>query len=141
MTSLTEVTDPTADHVRPKVIAPEADADVVGLEPADLPTESFDLLVPASLDALDLGTVLHALSDPIRLRMVAQLADGNEHTCGSFGLPIAKSTCSHHFRVLREAGVVAQRIDGKCRLNRLRSEELDQRFPGLLAAVLQAREA
>jgi DNA-binding transcriptional ArsR family regulator len=97
-------------------------------------------LVPASLEALDLGTVLHAFSDPIRLRIVAQLADGNEHTCGSFSLPIAKSTCSHHFRVLREAGVVAQRIDGKCRLNRLRSDELDQRFPGLLAAVLQASE-
>jgi DNA-binding transcriptional ArsR family regulator len=141
MASLTDVTDRTADHVRPKAIGLAADADVIGLEPADLPTASFDPLVPASLDALDLGTVLHALSDPIRLLMVAQLADGSEHTCGSFGLPIAKSTCSHHFRVLREAGVVAQRIDGKCRLNRLRSEELDQRFPGLLAAVLQAREA
>jgi DNA-binding transcriptional ArsR family regulator len=141
MTSLTDVTGPTADHVRPKAIGLEADADLIGLEPTDLPTASFDPLVPASLDALDLGTVLHALSDPIRLRMVAQLADGSEHTCGSFGLPIAKSTCSHHFRVLREAGVVSQRIDGKCRLNRLRSEELDQRFPGLLAAVLQAREA
>jgi hypothetical protein len=43
--------------------------------------------------------------------------------------------------VLREAGVVAQRIDGKCRLNRLRSDELNERFPGLLAAVLQVSEA
>jgi len=141
MTSLTDTTDPIADPVRSNTIELGADMDVIGLEPADLPTESFDPLVPASLDALDLGTVLHALSDPIRLRIVAQLADGSEHTCGSFGLPIAKSTCSHHFRVLREAGVVAQRVDGKCRLNRLRSDELDQRFPGLLAAVSQAREA
>lgn len=99
---------------------------------------STDPLVPTSVDALDLATILHALSDPIRLRIVAQLADGNEYTCGSFDLPIAKSTCSHHFRVLREAGIVAQRIEGKCRFNRIRSDELEQRFPGLLNAVLQA---
>jgi DNA-binding transcriptional ArsR family regulator len=100
-----------------------------------------DSLVPAGSDTLDLATVLHALSDPIRLLIVAKLADGKEHTCGSFGLPIAKSTSSHHFRVLREAGVVQQRIDGKCRLNRLRAEQLEQRFPGLLDAVLRANEA
>ena len=52
---------------------------------------------------------------------------------------MAKSTCSHHFRVLREAGVVAQRVDGKCRFNRLRADELEQRFPGLLDAVLRAQ--
>ena len=69
------------------------------------------------------------------------LADGQEHACGSFGLPIAKSTSSHHFRVLREAGIVQQRIDGKRRLNRLRAEQLEQRFPGLLDAVLRANEA
>ncbi len=85
------------------------------------------------------ATILHALSDPVRLRIVSQLADGGEHTCGSLDLPVAKSTCSHHFRVLREAGVVAQRVDGKCRFNRLRSDELEQRFPGLLDAVLRAQ--
>ena len=100
-----------------------------------------DSFVPAGSDTLDLATVLHALSDPIRLRIVAQLSDGQEHTCGSFGLPIAKSTSSHHFRVLREAGLVQQRIDGKCRRNRLRAEQLEQRFPGLLAAVLRANQA
>ncbi len=99
-----------------------------------------DPLVPATLDELDLATILQALSDPIRLRIVVELSDGGEHNCGSFNLPIAKSTCSHHFRVLREAGVVAQRIDGKCRFNRLRSEELEERFPGLLDAVLQASD-
>ena len=89
----------------------------------------------------ELLVALTALANPIRLRIVAQLADGEEHTCGSFNLPVAKSTCSHHFRVLREAGVVAQRIDGKCRLNRLRADEIEQRFPGLLDAVLQASRA
>ena len=103
--------------------------------------ESVDPLVPAEPDDLDLATILHALSDPIRLRIVVELSDEAEHTCGSFNLPIAKSTCSHHFRVLREAGVVAQRIDGKCRFNRLRREQLEERFPGLLDAVLQASDA
>jgi DNA-binding transcriptional ArsR family regulator len=90
-------------------------------------------------DDLDLARVLHALSDPIRLRIVAQLSDGREHTCGSFGLPVAKSTSSHHFRVLREAGVVATRIDGKNRFNRLERDLLEGRFPGLLDAVLRAK--
>lgn len=102
---------------------------------------AVDPLVPARVEALDLATVLHALSDPVRLRIVSQLAAGGERTCGSLEVPVSKSTCSHHFRVLREAGVVAQRVEGKCRFNRLRAEELEQRFPGLLGAVLQAGRA
>ncbi|HEX3615843.1 MAG TPA: metalloregulator ArsR/SmtB family transcription factor [Solirubrobacteraceae bacterium] len=102
---------------------------------------AVDRLVPASVGLLSLPTILHALSDPVRLRIVSQLADGSERTCGSLDVPVAKSTCSHHFRVLREAGVVSQRVDGKCRFNRLRSDELEQRFPGLLAAVLRAYES
>jgi DNA-binding transcriptional ArsR family regulator len=99
---------------------------------------AVDPLVPTSLSDLRLPAVLHALSDPVRLRIVLQLAEGGEQTCGALDVPVAKSTCSHHFRVLREAGVVAQRVDGKCRYNRLRTEELQQRFPGLLDAVLRA---
>ena len=99
---------------------------------------AVDPLVPARVEALDLATILHALSDPVRLRIVSQLADGGERTCGSLEVPVAKSTCSHHFRVLREAGVVTQRAEGKCRFNRLRIDELEQRFPGLLDAVLRA---
>ena len=102
---------------------------------------AVDPLVPASAEALDLATILHALSDPVRLRIVSQLADGSERTCGSLDLPVAKSTCSHHFRVLREAGVVSQRVEGKCRFNRLRADQLHERFPGLLDAVLRANRA
>ena len=112
------------------------EADNWALDP--LVPASADPLVPATPEALDLATILHALSDPVRLRIVAQLSDGGERTCGSLDLPVAKSTCSHHFRVLREAGVVSQRVDGKCRFNRLRAEQLEQRFPGLLEAVLRA---
>jgi DNA-binding transcriptional ArsR family regulator len=51
---------------------------------------------------------------------------------------VTKSTCTHHFRVLREAGVIRQRLEGTTRLNTLRRDELEQRFPGLLDAVLRA---
>ena len=87
---------------------------------------------------LDLPSVLHALSDPVRLQIVAKLSDGEEHTCGSFGLPVTKSTSSHHFRVLREAGVLSTRTEGKNRFNRLRRDQLELRFPGLIDAVLRA---
>jgi DNA-binding transcriptional ArsR family regulator len=89
-------------------------------------------------DELELAGVLHALSDPIRLRIVAELAPGDERSCSSFKLPVVKSTCTHHFRVLREAGVIRQRCEGKTRLNSLRRDDLESRFPGLLDAVLGA---
>jgi DNA-binding transcriptional ArsR family regulator len=83
-----------------------------------------------------LAGVLHALGDPMRLRIVDQLSDGLERRCGSLSLPIAKSTCSHHFRVLRDAGVISTRVEGKARLNKLEREQLELRFPGLLSAVM-----
>jgi DNA-binding transcriptional ArsR family regulator len=90
-------------------------------------------------DQLELGAVLHALSDPVRLQIVAELAQGEvEHTCGSFALPVTKSTCTHHFKVLREAGVIKQRQQGTTRLNTLRRADLEARFPGLLDTVLRA---
>jgi DNA-binding transcriptional ArsR family regulator len=93
---------------------------------------------PAS-EEMELAAVLHALSDPVRLRIVAALASGEtEQACGSIDLPVTKSTCTHHFRVLREAGVIRQRQDGTSRLNSLRRAELDARFPGLLDSVLRS---
>jgi DNA-binding transcriptional ArsR family regulator len=90
---------------------------------------------------IELAAVLHALSDPMRLRIVAALADGEEWTCKSFDLPVVKSTCTHHFRVLREAGVIRQRLEGTTRLNLLRREDLEARFPGVVDAVLSAARA
>ena len=90
-------------------------------------------------EELELSAVLHALSDPVRLMVVAELASGeDECTCGSFSLPVTKSTCTHHFKVLREAGVIAQRQQGTMRLNKLRREDLEARFPGLLETILQS---
>jgi DNA-binding transcriptional ArsR family regulator len=90
------------------------------------------------LDEIELPAVLHALSDPMRLRIVAGLARDDDLSCGSFELPVTKSTCTHHFKVLREAGIIRQRHAGTARLNTLRREELDARFPGLLATILDA---
>ncbi len=89
--------------------------------------------------AMRLESVLQALGDPVRLQIVRQLKDcPDPKACGSFGLPVGKSTASHHFKVLREAGVIRQRIDGRERLSELRSDELEQRFPGLLGSILAA---
>jgi DNA-binding transcriptional ArsR family regulator len=91
---------------------------------------------------LELSAVLHALSDPVRLRIVAELARGDgECTCGSFELPVTKSTCTHHFKVLREAGLIKQRQQGTTRLNALRRDDLESRFPGLLDSILKASES
>ena len=88
-------------------------------------------------EELELPSILHALSDPARLEIVRRLAAGSEEwSCGRFELGLSKATLSHHFRVLREAGVVRTRPDGRKRLLSLRNEDLNSRFPGLLEAVL-----
>lgn len=97
-----------------------------------------DKLCHPAPEDIDLAAVLHALSDPMRLRIVAGLAVEDKRTCGSFDLPVTKSTCTHHFRVLREAGVIRQQLEGTTKLNSLRREDLDGRFPGLLDSVLEA---
>jgi DNA-binding transcriptional ArsR family regulator len=83
--------------------------------------------------------VLHALSDPIRLHIVRELYEcETERSCGSFDAPVSKSTLTHHFRVLRDAGVVSQRQCGTSRLTMIRTEDLEARFPGLLEPIVSA---
>jgi DNA-binding transcriptional ArsR family regulator len=90
-------------------------------------------------EEIELSAVLHALSDPQRLRIVRALGACEEpRACGSFALEIAKSTRTHHFRVLREAGIIRQWREGTSKLSTLRRDDLDARFPGLLDAVLVA---
>jgi DNA-binding transcriptional ArsR family regulator len=88
---------------------------------------------------LELSAVLHALSDPARLEIVRRLAAGDEPPCGTFELGLSKATLSHHFRVLRESGVVRTRPEGRKRLLSLRTDDLEARFPGLIDAVLSAK--
>lgn len=83
--------------------------------------------------------MLYALSDPVRLEIVRQLAFEGETPCGGVDLPVAKSTASHHFKVLREAGVIHVRQEGTQRCISLRRADLDGRFPGLLDAILNDR--
>ncbi|WP_411102630.1 ArsR/SmtB family transcription factor [Streptomyces sp. cmx-4-9] len=86
--------------------------------------------------------VLHALGDPLRLSIVRDLAaSGPELGCSAFDLPVTKSTTTHHFRVLRESGVVRQTYRGTTKFNALRRADLESLFPGLLDAVLRADRA
>lgn len=99
---------------------------------------SRDLPHPAR-EEIRLESVLHALSDPMRLQVVRELAaDGDELSCSHFDLPVTKSTTTHHFRVLRESGVIRQVYRGTAKMNGLRREDLGDLFPGLLDSVLAA---
>lgn len=92
-------------------------------------------------EQIRLDDVLAALADPIRRRVVAELAQGGECTCRTFELPVSDSTRSHHTRGLREAGLSSTRAVGTQRLVSLRPDDLDARFPGLLDAVLTTAPA
>jgi DNA-binding transcriptional ArsR family regulator len=89
------------------------------------------------LATVDIVSVLQALSDPVRLEIVRQLSCSGPVPCGHVVLEVTKSTASHHFKTLRLAGVIAQRDEGTRRNTWLRRDELDERFPGLLDAVLR----
>jgi DNA-binding transcriptional ArsR family regulator len=98
------------------------------------------VLEEPSVDDMTLAAVMAALSDPVRVRIVRGLAAEPERTCGMFELGISKATRSHHFKVLREAGLTHTRSEGTHRYVSLRRVDVDARFPGLLDAVLTAAE-
>ncbi|MEI4487525.1 transcriptional regulator [Frigidibacter sp. MR17.14] len=108
----------------------------------DLPLEALDLPHPAR-EELVLTQVLFALSDPTRLGIVREIAAGPKEmaACDALRPDIPKSTRSHMAKVLRESGVVRSEPHGRCRLLRLRREDLEARFPGLLDAVLGTASA
>ncbi|ANZ14698.1 ArsR/SmtB family transcription factor [Streptomyces noursei] len=109
-----------------------------------MPTESPAAGAARSLPHPDradirLAQVLHALADPMRLRIVCALAAAEgELNCADIELPVSKSTCTHHFRVLREHGVIQQFYRGTAKMNGLRRTDLDELFPGLIDDVLEA---
>lgn len=94
------------------------------------------------MSEIDLQQVLEALVDPVRRSIVQQLdAAGHDIKCGDFELAVHKSTATHHFKVLREAGLIRQYYVGTSRLNALRRTDLDQAFPGLLTALTTPQAA
>ncbi len=105
-----------------------------------MPTDPRPPLVHPRTQDLTLIEVLHALADPTRLTIVQTLRTDPERPCGTFPVTVAPSTLTHHFRVLREAGVIAQREEGNRRWTTLRQADLENRFPGLLDTVLQAAD-
>ncbi|MFF1905190.1 ArsR/SmtB family transcription factor [Kitasatospora sp. NPDC058218] len=97
-----------------------------------------------AVEEIELGKVLSALADPLRRRVVRELAgapDGTARTCSSFALPLSKATVTHHFRTLREAGLIRQVDRGNSRMADLRRADIDARFPGLLAILTAEAEA
>ena len=107
-----------------------------------MPSHPIPDLPPAlpepSVDELRLETVMAALADPLRLTIIRKLlleSDEYDHTCGWFGFDRPKSSLTHHFKALREAGLIRQRQYGLERRSRVRVEDLNQRFPGLLDLV------
>ncbi|GAB7029642.1 helix-turn-helix domain-containing protein [Streptomyces sp. NPDC021749] len=92
-------------------------------------------------EEIRLADVLHALADPMRLRIVCRLAAAEgELSCADIELPVSKSTCTHHFRVLREHGVIQQFYRGTAKMNGLRTADLEALFPGLIDDVLRAAD-
>ncbi|MEU4925306.1 helix-turn-helix domain-containing protein [Streptomyces yokosukanensis] len=94
------------------------------------------------LSEVSLQQILEALVDPVRRGVVSQLAgSGEDKSCGTFDAPVSTSTLTHHFNVLREAGVIRQYYVGTTKMNALRADEMEGRFPGLLSSVLAASAA
>jgi len=89
-----------------------------------------------AIEDVTLPEVLHALSEPLRLSILAALREGEERNWGAFDAQVAASTLSHHMKVLRQAGLIRTRRDGtRCQVS-LRPE-IEERFPGLLGTVLR----
>lgn len=103
-------------------------------DPAELP----EPLPEPAMEDLKLEAVMAALADPLRLTIVRKLmleSETYDHTCGWFGFDRPKSSLTHHFRALRDAGLIRQRQYGLERRNRVRTEDLNNRFPGLLDLI------
>ena len=107
------------------------------MAPPELHSRDDHALDLASVDVL---TVLQALSDPVRLAIVRQLAGCGEAglMCGQIQLRVGKSTASHHLKTLHNAGITSERAEGVCKYIQLRRDALDARFPGLMESVLSA---
>jgi DNA-binding transcriptional ArsR family regulator len=93
------------------------------------------------LDAITLEGIFHALSDPVRAAIFAEIAfSACAQNCTMFARvterTIPKSTLSQHFKTLREAGLIRSEREGVEMNNVSRCAEIEQRFPGLIPSIL-----
>lgn len=91
-------------------------------------------------DSIDLVTVLGALADPVRLTLMRAMyrRDGPiDCAAAAEEVDVGAPTVSHHYRVLREAGLTTTVVEGRRRIIAIRCDDLETRFPGLLAAALE----
>ena len=101
-------------------------------------------LVHPAIEDVTVEAILHALSDPVRVAIFAEII-GQDCTqkCSSFvpveGEPIPKSTLSQHFRILREAGLIRGERRGVEMHNVSRCAEVEEMYPGLIGAIAGAQ--
>jgi len=94
-----------------------------------------------NIEQVELIEILYALADPTRMEIVVRLAKaGRKLTCGELDLNRPKSSMSHHFKILRSAGLVETLVDGTEHMNSLRLDEIEQKYPGVLESVLKATQ-
>jgi DNA-binding transcriptional ArsR family regulator len=97
------------------------------------------------IEDVTVEAILHALSDPVRVAIFSDLANsGCAYNCSTFSnvteKKIPKSTLSHHFKALREAGLIRAERRGVEMHNTSRCPEIESRFPGLIAAIINAHK-
>ena len=88
--------------------------------------------------SFDIAKVFKVLADPIRLTIVRELladAPGAERHCSTFGLSVTRATRSHHFKILREAGLIRVVDKGNMAVAVLRREEIERELPGLVTLI------
>jgi DNA-binding transcriptional ArsR family regulator len=103
-----------------------------------VPANPRPTLVHPDPDDITLVGVLHALADPTRLTIVRTLSADPERACGTFPVAVAPSTLSHHFKVLREAGLTERLTIGGQTHQRLRTDDLEESFPGVVSSIVAA---
>ena len=93
-----------------------------------------------NLKKMPLSSIFDALSDPVRLEVIVSLLHQDEITCGECKQTVSKSTMSHHFKVLREAGLIQKREKGTAHFLSVRRADIEARLPGLLALLSKAKK-
>lgn len=93
-----------------------------------------------SLAKMPTSSLFYALSDPARVEIIIQLLDQDELTCGEFKSSLTKSTLSHHFKVLRESGIIKKREEGKLHYVSLRTDEIEKRLPGFIDTLRKMKK-